>query len=66
LNTKLVSNAKRAQKLITKPNYIDRIIYNENLIAIHMVKTKSVINEAIYAGMSIIDNSKIHIVAFSV
>jgi hypothetical protein len=57
-------NAKSTQKLITKPNFTDMIICNENWIAIHMIRAKSVFNKAIYAGMSILDSSEIYMYHF--
>ena len=47
-----------AQKLAAKPNYDCCTIFDENLIAIHMKKTKLYFNKPVYLGMSILDRSK--------
>ena len=45
-------------KLAAKPNYDSRTIFDENLIAVHMKKTKLVYNKPIYLGMCVLDLSK--------
>ena len=42
-----------------KPNYQHRTIFDENLIAVHMKKTKLTFNKPVYLGMCIPDLSKI-------
>lgn len=64
LDIRLVSDPQKAEKLIAKPNFIDRTVYNENLVGIHMGKTKLVFNKPIYIGMSILDISKYHMYSF--
>jgi hypothetical protein len=59
VDIKLRSNEKRAEKLITKPNFESRTIFTKKLIAFHMKKTKILFNKPIYIGMSILDVSKI-------
>jgi hypothetical protein len=49
---------KKSIKLAAKPNYDRRTIFDENLIAVHMKKTKLVYNKPIYLGMCILDLSK--------
>ena len=39
-NIKIVDNIKQAKKLASKPNFNRATIFDENLIAIHMQKTK--------------------------
>src|SRR5688572_28746952 len=58
VDIKLVSSEKQAIKLTAKTSYDTRTIFNENLIAIHMKKTKLFYNKPIYLGMSILDLSK--------
>ena len=58
VDIRLVTNQKDAKKLISKPNYNHRTIFSENLVAIHMKKTKLVFNKPVYLGMSILDISK--------
>ena len=58
VDVRLVCNENEAIKLAAKPNYDSRTIFDENLIAIHMRKTKLVYNKPIYLGMCILDLSK--------
>ena len=63
-NIKLVSNEKQAKKLAAKPNFQHCTIFDENLIAIHMKKTKLTFNKPVYLGMCILDLSKTLMYAF--
>ena len=54
----MVTSKKKALKLIAKPNFKHRTIFTENLVAVHMGKTKLVFDKPIYVGMSILDVSK--------
>ena len=47
-----------AQKLPVKPHFDRCTIFDENLIAVHIKKTKVYFNKPIYLGMSILDLSK--------
>ena len=58
VDIKLVSDKKRAEKLSAKPNFNHCNILNEDLVAIHMKKTKLVFNKPVYLGMCILDLSK--------
>jgi hypothetical protein len=58
INIELVCDWKRAKKLIAKPNFHSSIIYTENLVSLHMLKTSLEFNKPIYVGMSILDLSK--------
>ena len=54
----MLSSDKKAQKLAAKPNYDHCTIFDENLIAVHMKKTKLCFNKPVYLGMRILDLSK--------
>ena len=54
----LVTSKKKALKLIAKPNFKHRTIFTEDLVAVHMGKTKLVFDKPIYVGMCILDISK--------
>ena len=54
----LVTSEDKARKLFAKPNYKTRTIFSDNLIVVHMKKTKLKLNKPIYLGMSILDLSK--------
>ncbi|XP_035209175.1 uncharacterized protein LOC118185154 [Stegodyphus dumicola] len=58
LDIKLCCDAEKAEKLIAKPNFKGRTIFEENLAAIHMHKTAVLFDKPIYVGMSILDLSK--------
>ena len=55
---RLISSNNVAQKLAAKPNFDRCTIFDENLIAVHMKKTKLYFNKPGYLGMSILDLSK--------
>lgn len=60
-NTKLVSQwdgRYGAQSLISKPSFKNRIIFNENLVAIEMMKTNVKLNKPILVGVSVLEISK--------
>ena len=46
------------QKLAAKPNYDRYTIFDEDLIAVHMKKTKLYFNKPVYLRVSILDLSK--------
>jgi hypothetical protein len=58
VDIQLVNNEVKAKKLAAKPNYQHCTIFDENLVAIHMKKTKLVFNKPVYLGMCILDLSK--------
>ena len=58
VNVKLVNNVEKARKLMAKPNFRNRKIFNENLISVHMKKTSLLMNKPVYLGMCILDLSK--------
>ena len=58
VNVKLVNTGEQFKKLVAKPNYESRKIFNENLVSVHMKKTSLTMNKPVYLGMSILDLSK--------
>ena len=58
VDIKLVNDESKAKKLVAKPNYDHSTIFDENLVAIHMKKTKVFYNKPIYLGTCILDLSK--------
>ncbi|GBO33727.1 hypothetical protein AVEN_238625-1 [Araneus ventricosus] len=59
VDVRLCNNGSKAEKkLISKPNFKDRTIYSETLVAFHMTKTVLSLNKPIVVGMSILDISK--------
>ena len=61
VNIKLITSEENALKLIAKPSFDRRTIFSENLIAVHLRKTKLFFNKPIYVGMSILDISKVYL-----
>ena len=58
VDIRLVTREKDLKKLINKPQFVHRNIFSENLIAVHLRKSKIYYNKPIYLGMSILDLSK--------
>ena len=58
VDVKLVNTQEKFKKLVAKPNYKGRKIFSENLLSVHMKKTKLTMNKPIYLGMCILDLSK--------
>src|SRR6218665_1818709 len=58
VDIKLVTEEKEATKLVAKPSYDRLTIFGENLIAVHMKRTKLFYNKPIYLGMCILGLSK--------
>ena len=58
IDFKLACNEKQAKQYIAKPRYKHRIIFDENLVGIHLQKKYVTINVPIYLGMCILDLSK--------
>ena len=58
VDVRLISSDKVGQKLATRPNNDRCAIFDENLIANHVKKTKLYFNKPVYLGMSILDLSK--------
>ena len=59
VDVKLVNTKEKLRKLVAKPNFKSRKIFNENLVSVHMSKTSLLMNKPIYLGMCILDLSKI-------
>ena len=58
VDIKLVASETEALKLSARVNYDRCTIFDENLVAVHMSKTKLVYDKPIYLGMCILDLSK--------
>ena len=55
LNIKLVTNAKKLEKLVQKPNFKTSFIINDNIVAVAMNKNVVKMDRPLYVGMSILD-----------
>lgn len=57
-NIKLATDEKYLKKYCSKPIFIGGKIFNENLVAMHLIKEKLVLNKPVYVGFCILDISK--------
>ena len=64
IDVKLVNSEIKAKKLACKPNFDSFKIFNPDLTAIQMKKTKLKLNKPVYIGCSILDISKIFMYDF--
>ena len=58
VDVRLVNDRKKVEKLFAKPNLKHWTTFDENLIAVHLKRTKLVFNKPVYCGMAILDLSK--------
>ena len=58
VDIRLMSSDNVAKKLAAKPKFDHCTIFDANIIAVHMKKTKRYVNKPVYLGMSILDLSK--------
>eukprot|EP00732_Lithocolla_globosa_P003071 Lithocolla_globosa_v1_NODE_2290_length_2064_cov_73.453957.p1 type:complete len:383 gc:universal NODE_2290_length_2064_cov_73.453957:184-1332(+) len=54
----LVNDPEKAEKRVAKPTYKRSVIFNEDLVGIHMHKQKIELNKPIYLGQCILDESR--------
>ena len=59
VDVRLVNNQNKAKKLISKPNLKHWTIFDKNLMAVHLKRTKLTFNKPVYCGMAILDISKL-------
>jgi hypothetical protein len=64
VDIKFATDRKKALKYSAKPNFNRAVIFDENLVALHMNKTQIVFNKPIYLGAAILDISKIRMYEF--
>ena len=55
---KLATTKEQVERYIYKPNYTHRATFSDNLVAIHLARTKLVFTKPVYLGMSVLDISK--------
>lgn len=59
-----MSDSKQLQKLVNKPNFNSRTIYDETLALVILNKTCVVLNKPIYVGVTILELAKLHMFEF--
>lgn len=57
-DVRLVNNEKKAVKLMSKPNFKKKTVFDENFAAIHMHKKKVEMVKPVYLGFTILEQSK--------
>ena len=63
-NISLITDVRKFNDCVRKPDFISSKIFNENLVAVHKIKQKLYMNQPIYVGFSILDLSKYHMYNF--
>ena len=64
IDFELVNTPQRYQKCVNNPTFKHRHIINENLVGVEKLKHTVLLNKPIYAGMCILDLSKLHMYSF--
>ena len=59
INVRLVNDSKEYLKCVSKPNFISQKIFDENVIAVHQIKTVLTLNKLIYVGFCILELNKV-------
>ena len=63
-NIKLCTNSRQILKAISRVDFVDRTIFDEELVAIHLRRTEVVFDRPMIVGFSILDLSKVHMYEF--
>ena len=64
LDVRLVTNARRAKRFIARPTFQSFQIINEDLTVVKLTKSNVYLNKPLYAGMCILDLSKLKMYSF--
>ena len=64
INMRLVNDRKKKANLVKKINFKHATKFGEKIAAVHMKKTKVILNKPIFVGAAILDLSKIHMFKF--
>ena len=67
VDIKIVRNNEtdKIRKLVTSPLYSRHVMFSNDLVGIHMHKSKLILNKPVYTRITILDNSKILMYDFS-
>ena len=58
VDVRLETDQKKLSKLVSKPTYVNSKIFNEDLVAVHIIKETLTLDRPAYVGMCILDLSK--------
>lgn len=64
VDIRLINNKSQYLKLTAKPTFESCQVYDENLVAVQLRKTRTILDKPIYVGMSVLDLSKLHMYKF--
>lgn len=64
IDCRLISKWDHARRAIAKPTFKDFTIFDENLVLVNFMKNKVKFNKSIFAGASILDQSKLKMYNF--
>lgn len=55
----LVTSIEKLDKLISSPLFLDREIFSESVVGVHMFKAKVVLDKPVFIGQAVLDYSKL-------
>ena len=58
IDVKLINNAEKYLKWVSRPNFVSQKIFDENFVAVHMKKVTLTLNKPIYVGFIVLELSK--------
>ena len=64
IDFKIVTNERQLDKYVNSPLFMDRDIFSEKVIGVHMFRSKVVLNKPIYIGQAVLDLSKLEMYRF--
>lgn len=59
IDFRLVNNFEKLERLASSPLFIDRNIFSDNVVGVHMFKSKVVLDKPVYIGQAVLDYSKL-------
>ena len=58
IDNKLINNAEKYLKWVSRPNFVSQKIFDKDFVAIHMKKVTLTLNKPIYVGFTVLELSK--------
>ena len=58
IDVKLINNAEKYLKWVSRTNFVSQKIFDENFVAIHMKEVTLTLNKSIYVGFPVLELSK--------
>lgn len=63
-DVRIVTKDSTLQKLIRNPQFVEHVIIDQNIVLVYMQRKTVTLNAPIYAGMCVLDLSKVHMYQF--